>query len=193
PECSDRVDWVFRVGSYWHTAIICAAAAAESGLWGSSAVQGGLFHPAAVTEPDPEKTPVASISCNALIRGPDRHQRKSTRASLRIFACPPARSAFARRCAADYYPAVAISASRASLGIARNRRRPMPRIAEKLIRNSTNLLTMPKSGMNHAHVTTLKLNATNTFTAADANIRPAQRKPTITAMSGTTAFASGGR
>src|SRR5262245_9227463 len=93
----------------------------------------------------------------------------------------------------DHCPTDDNRASRASSGIARTRWRPMARIAEKLIRSSTILLTIPKTGMNHAHVITLKLNATNTFTAADANIRPAQRKPTNLATSGTTVFASGGR
>jgi hypothetical protein len=47
--------------------------------------------------------------------------------------------------------------------------------------------------MSDAHVAMLKSMATITFTAAEMNISPDQAKPKMTAISGTTALATGGR
>src|SRR5450755_898635 len=74
---------------------------------------------------------------------------------------------------------------------ARRRRTPIVRMVAKPIRNSTALLTMAQIDMNADHATTLKLKATNRFNAAEKNISPAQTKPTIKAMSGTSSMATG--
>ena len=77
--------------------------------------------------------------------------------------------------------------------MASTRRLPMKRMAANPARKTASLLTTPKIGMTRAHVATLQVSATNAFTTAEMNIRPAQTKPTTTATSGMTAFAMSGR